>query len=361
MAKYNPIYLMMILASLLMACSSEDMPVQHADDYGYITFSAETEKTLSRANPYESYNPAQHPSTMGVFGYHNLYSASASTTDNTIFDNELVSYNSTTETWQNENRKKWDDFYQSKTFDFFAYMPQSTTGASVADGTLSIPFSMPTNTCYLTDTQQAPLICAKPEHKEGTSASGDEFTFDRVVKFQFDQTLTAYQLHFMLDSKMNAIRQFRLKSVSLSGSIATGGTITRSYSYSNSQWTAGNIQWTNLKKETKEFAVSSATTEPLLINSSGYTQWGGTLYMIPDADFQPTITATYDVEMVAEDGTTVITRKDISSSIILNKTNFSSLTAGGTAMINPIRILIQPRYLYVLSDDDAYTGHLLIE
>ena len=361
MTKYNPIYLMMILASLLMACSSDDMPIQHADGYGYITFSAETEKTQSRTNPYESYNPAQHPSTMGVFGYHDLNSASASSSsDNTIFNNELVSYNPTTETWQNQNRKKWDDFYQAKSFDFFAYMPQSTAGVTVADGTLSIPFSMPANACYLTDTKQAPIICALPEHKEGTSASGDEFTFDRVVRFKFDQTLTAYQLHFMLDGKMNAIRQFRLKSVKLSGNIATGGTITRSYSYSNNQWTAGNIQWTNLTKDTKEFAVSSATTEPLLINSSGYTQWGGTLYMIPDADFQPTITATYDVEMLAKDGT-VITRKDVSSSIILNKTNFSSLTAGGTAMINPIRILIQPRYLSVLSDDDAYTGHLLIE
>lgn len=30
-------------------------------------------------------------------------------------------------------------------------------------------------------------------------------------------------------------------------------------------------------------------------------------------------------------------------------------------MINPIRILIQPRYLYVLADEDAYTGQLLID
>ena len=57
----------------------------------------------------------------------------------------------------------------------------------------------------------------------------------------------------------------------------------------------------------------------------------------------------------------VITRKDVTSNIILNKNNFPSLTTGTTAMINPIRILIQPHYLYVLADQDAYTGHLLIQ
>ena len=30
-------------------------------------------------------------------------------------------------------------------------------------------------------------------------------------------------------------------------------------------------------------------------------------------------------------------------------------------MIQPIQILIQPRYLYVMADEDAYTGRLLLE
>ena len=60
----------------------------------------------------------------------------------------------------------------------------------------------------------------------------------------------------------------------------------------------------------------------------------------------------------------VITRKEVTSAIVLNEETFESLKnqkQGVTAMIYPIRILIQPRYLYVLADEDAYTGHLLID
>ncbi len=56
------------LASLS-ACDSSDMPIQHADSYGYITFSAQSQKILTRTNPYEAYSPERHPATMGVFGY----------------------------------------------------------------------------------------------------------------------------------------------------------------------------------------------------------------------------------------------------------------------------------------------------
>lgn len=82
----------------------------------------------------------------------------------------------------------------------------------------------------------------------------------------------------------------------------------------------------------------------------------------------PTIAVTYDVVFKDENKNEVITRKDITSTIKLNKENFGNTTsgsgsigAGKTAMINPIKILIQPLYLYVLADQDAYTGHLLIE
>ena len=66
--------------------------------------------------------------------------------------------------------------------------------------------------------------------------------------------------------------------------------------------------------------------------------------------------------MTTQDGKTPITtRKDVTSSILLNKDNFSNINTGSTATINSIRILIQPRYLYVMSDQDAYTGYLLID
>ena len=391
MTKYIAFFGLFVTTSLFTACSSSDMPIQHADDYGYITFSAQTEKVASRTNPYENYSPSKHPATMGVFGYHDLSSQEDQVAQNTIFNNETTSYDATTANWQTTSRKKWNEYMDAKTFDFFAYMPlllgahvatadnlANAASGSTSSYTLTIPFSMPTGSCYLTGTQQAPIICALPDHKQATSADGTELAFERVVKLKFDQTLTAYQLLFRLDSKMGAIRQFRIKAVTLSGNIVTSGTISRTYTWNsdNSEWTAANIQWTDLTRMSDTDAPISvpyqntassgengegANNQSVVVTSSGYTQWGGNLYMIPDASFLPTITVKYDVEFVAEDGETVITRKDMTSSIVLNKTNFSGLTAGGIAMINPVRILIQPRYLYVMADQDAYTGHLLVE
>lgn len=378
-----------MIAGLLAACESNDSPIQHADNYGYITFSVQTEKINTRTNPYEAYDPARHPLTMGVFGYHDIASYEALTRatytpdPNPIFNNEIVNYSASEKAWNTASRKRWDDYRGAKTFDFFAYMPQNPgselSRTSTDTYTLSIPFAMPSDKHILFESQQPtiPIICAKPEHKEGTTASGDEFTFERVVKMQFDQTLTAYRLLFRLDSKMNALRQFRIHSVKLSGNIATSGTVSRTYQWANSDWTAGNITWSNLTRqtfdETNFVNIPYANTasgsaklyddeeQTLLVTSAGYTQWGEAFYCIPDASFLPTITVNYDVEFVDEDGATIVTRKDVTSTIVLNRTNFSGLTAGGIAMVNPVRILIQPRYLYVMADEDAYTGHLLVE
>ena len=175
---------------------------------------------------------------------------------------------------------------------------------------------------------------------------------------------------------MNAIRQFRIKGVTISGELTTSGTISRTYTWNKDgkqEWTTGDIQWTNLSRKNftatdisipyKESADKSSdnTTKTVIVDNSGYTPWGDTFYVIPDEKFNPTISVTYDVEFVDEDGKTVVTRKDVTSTIVLNKSNFDKLVTTEKAIIHPIRILIQPRYLYVLSDDDAYTGHLLIE
>lgn len=92
-----------ILLAILTACESNDMPIQHADNYAYISFSAKTEKTLTRTNPYEAYDAAKHPATMGVFGYQSSTSHPKLDVDNIIYNNEPVSYNSTTENWTATN------------------------------------------------------------------------------------------------------------------------------------------------------------------------------------------------------------------------------------------------------------------
>lgn len=381
------------LASLT-ACESNDLPIQHADSYRYITFAARTQKMTTRADDrYESYDPVQrmHPKNMGVFGYYNFATHSFETTgtetggkNHAIFDNILVDYNTSTKTWSTKEEKRWDA-YPNSNFDFFGYMPHSTEATlskpSATESTylLTIPFSMPTingNPSPILaqkDLGQALIICAKPEHKGSTTAGGSDTTFGRVVTFLFDQTLTGYNLNFQLDQKMNAIRHFRIKGVKIYGKgLATGGNVSRSYTWSNNEWTAKAIQWSNLKKVniTEENAIKLAKNsgtpftpeykEYMDIDDSKYHRWGTTFYAIADASFVPTIAVTYDVILKDENGVTV-TRKDVTSTIILGNKYFETLNPAQTAAIYNINILIQPRYLYVLADQDAYTGHLLIQ
>lgn len=383
------------LASLT-ACESNDLPIQHADSYRYITFAARTQKMTTRADDrYESYDPVQrmHPLNMGVFGYYNFATHSFETTgtetggkNHAIFDNIQVDYSTSTKTWSPKEEKRWDA-YPNSNFDFFGYMPHSESATlskpSATESTylLTIPFSMPEvngNPSPILAQKylgQAPIICAKPEHKGSTAAGGSDATFGRVVTFLFDQTLTGYNLNFQLDKKMNAIRHFRIKGVKIYGKgLATEGNVSRSYTWSNNEWTAKAIQWNNLKKvniteenaiklardENSEKPFTPGDNESMDIDDSKYHRWGTTFYAIADASFVPTIAVTYDVILKDEKEETV-TRKDVTSTIILGNKYFETLNPAQTAAIYNINILIQPRYLYVLADQDAYTGHLLIQ
>lgn len=377
------------LASLT-ACESNDLPIQHADSYRYITFAARTQKMTTRADDrYESYDPVlrMHPQNMGVFGYYNFATHSFETTgtetggkNHAIFDNIRVDYNTLTKTWSPKEEKRWDA-YPDSNFDFFGYMPHSESATlskpSATESTylLTIPFSMPSPILAQKDLIKAPIICAKPEHKGSIAAGGSDATFGRVVTFLFDQTLTGYNLNFQLDKKMNAIRHFRIKGVKIYGKgLATEGNVSRSYTWSNNEWTAKAIQWNNLKKvniteenaiklardENSEKPFTPGDNESMDIDDSKYHRWGTTFYAIADASFVPTIAVTYDVILKDEKGETV-TRKDVTSTIILGNKYFETLNPAQTAAIYNINILIQPRYLYVLADQDAYTGHLLIQ
>ena len=374
----------------LTACESNDLPIQHADSYRYITFAARTQKMTTRADDrYESYDPVlqMHPQNMGVFGYYNFATHSFETTgtepggkNHAIFDNIKVDYNTLTKTWSPKEEKRWDA-YPDSNFDFFGYMPHSTEATlskpSATESTylLTIPFSMPSPILAQKDLIKAPIICAKPEHKGSIAAGGSDATFGRVVTFLFDQTLTGYNLNFQLDKKMNAIRHFRIKGVKIYGKgLATEGNVSRSYTWSNNEWTAKAIQWNNLKKvniteenaiklardENSEKPFTPGDNESMDIDDSKYHRWGTTFYAIADASFVPTIAVTYDVILKDEKGETV-TRKDVTSTIILGNKYFETLNPAQTAAIYNINILIQPRYLYVLADQDAYTGHLLIQ
>lgn len=407
MKKSNSIISSIALLAGLTACSSNDMPVQHSDQYDNITFTVETQKVATRANEYEKYNPDLHPQQMGVFGYQ----ANSQTADHTLlgdFNNQQVTYDKSQGTWGYGTPKKWEEYKNARFFDFLAYMPyhdntahtekqasittQSDAAKQRETYTLSIPYTPTTYAStsttataspFVFDSKSAPIICALPEHREVKAEDGNKKSFDHTIRFKFDQTLIGYKLLFKLDPKMGVIRQFHIKNVQITGKIPTSCTITRNFTYDKTkqEWTAGGIQWTGItlqtftkdnpviipykestsSKTTSESTESSATSSSLVVTSTDYAQWGGTFYTIPYAAFEPTIQVTYDVEMKTQDGTAIVTREDVTSSILLNKSNFGSFNSSATATIYPIRILIQPRYLYVMTDQDAYTGHLLID
>lgn len=385
MKKSNSIISSIALLAGLSACSSNDMPVQHSDQYDNITFTVETQKVATRANEYVTYDPNLHPEQMGVFGYQAETQTSAHTLLND-FNNQQVTYDKTQGTWGYGEPKKWEEYKNARFFDFLAYMPyrentQNTASITIktdADQntetyTLSVPYtpttyaSTSTTTSaspFVFDSKSAPIICALPEHREVKAEDDTKKSFDHTIRFKFDQTLTGYKLLFKLDPQMGAIRQFHIKKVQITGEIPTSCTIIRKFTYDKTkqEWSAGEIQWTDITLQTftNDIPVIIPSKETV-VTSTDYAQWGGTFYTIPYAAFEPTIQVTYDVEMKAQDGTTIVTRQGVTSSIILNKSNFGSFNSSATATIYPIRILIQPRYLYVLTDQDAYTGHLLID
>lgn len=400
------IMLLAFLLATLTACESNDMPIQHADNYDYISFAAQTAKIQTRTDPYENYSSQKHPANMGVFAHYSANTIPTLVEANSIYSNEAITYDSISGNWTTNNRKRWDDYLgKAQQFLFFAYMPKvegtslTATTSTSADGlsttctySLSFPFAMtqaststgvstPQAVPAIFDTKEAPIICATSESKEGTDASGKEYTFQRVVNFRFDQTLAGYKLLFLLDKTMGAIRQFRIKSVTLSGELATQGTVSRTYTWSEASrsWAAGAITWSNIQR--RNFGVGETSlpefkipNKDILLNSTNntnstgdtkaeeYVQWGPDFFIIPDKEFKPSIKVNYDVVFKDQNQKEVITRENITSRIILNDQNFNNLKPDqGIRYITPIRILIQPRYLYVLADQDAYTGHLLIE
>lgn len=384
MKKSNSIISSIALLAGLSACSSNDMPVQHSDQYDNITFTVETQKVATRTNSYEKYDSKIHPEQMGVFGYQTASQQSGQTMPN-VFNNQKVAFDKTQGTWEYGTPKKWEDYQEARFFDFLAYMPysdntantekqasvtiQSDAAKQTETYTLSVPYNPTTYTSaspFLFDSKSAPIICALPEHREVKEENGTKKSFDHTIRFKFDQTLTGYKLLFKLDPQMGVIRQFHIKNVQITGKIPTSCTITRNFIYNKTtqKWTAEEIQWrdTTLQTFTNANPVIIPFKESsLVVTSTDYAQWGETFYTIPYAAFEPTIQVTYDVEMKAQDGTTIVTRKDVTSSIVLNESNFGKFNSSATATIYPIRILIQPRYLYVLTDQDAYTGHLLID
>ena len=374
--------------AMLTACQSDDdLPVQKPDGFGTITFSVSTEKEVTRASSYEPYSDEKHPQTMGVFGFYELPAVTdaASLSSKTILGNISFTYGTEKKTWDYTNSddvKYWPDYVAYESFDFLGYMPyqpyQGTQPAfaPVAETPSKFALSFPVSrseSCALPlifDSRQAPLISNLPVHE--SAAMGD------VINLLFDQTLTGFNIQFMIDPSMDKIRHFRVKGVNVYGDkLPVSGTVSRSYTWDAVQgtWSAGSITWSNIAVEKVdaadpiniEYTSDGSDTnydderKTVIVTSEKYRKWGKNFYTIPMDAFNPTIEVTYDVELTDADGNNVTTRKDITSHIVLSKTNFSGLKAGFPGHVNAIRILIKPRYLYVLADEDKAEGLLLVE
>lgn len=362
--KHTPtIYL--FLAALLTACSTDIEFTEPSNRTGAIQFLVgtvnspipdDTETAITRADDHThtTWDPAIHPTTLAVYGVCNGGSQ--------IFDNQKVTYNSTTKKWEYTSPKYWPDYTAKTPLDFFGYMLETSevapdlppSAALTPDGsTYTLSFPAKISSPILTSANKTPLICHTPLRITNIGNS---------ISFEMDQTLTAYSLHFQLGEKMDNVRDFKIKSVKVYGNnLPTGGTISRTYTLSNGTWTAGDVKWTDVTTLSERFTQELTADELTVDTHTEWKQWGEcTFYAIPHESFTPTIEVTYNVVANIDNNgdKTVITRKDVTSTI--NFTNFESLTTGKTGKIHPIQIKIVPDYLYVLSDDDQSTGFLVV-
>lgn len=354
-------------AVMLAACSSEELEYQYPDNYtDEIAFSAGeiVNGILSRADEsYEAYDAAKHADNLGVFGM-----SSDGTNKKTIFTNEkmhLVTENAKSLWKVVDDTKKhyWSEYNYETSFDFFGYMyeadlPNATLSNSGSSYTLSYPAEIAKP--ILTSPDNTPLICNAPIHRNGRSAD---------MEFKMDQTLAGFNVYFALGDKMDKVRDFKVKSVTVkSDAYPTSGTVSRTYNYSDGTWTSENITWSNLGASA---AVTDTPldwgTNTLLVTGTDFKKWGDAdatscaFYVIPSTGFKPTIEVVYDVVFNSTNGE-VVTRNGVKSSIQLRESTFSGYTGNSaTGKITPIKIKIVPDYLYVLADGDQTSGVLVIK
>lgn len=331
-----------LLPAILASCSSDidfsdpdnkTDAIQFAVGSVYMPSAADVSTRATEHN-HIAWNADEHANTLGVFDM-----------GEAVFSNQKMTWNNGK--WEYEPLKYWTE----ESLDFIGYMVED---ADLPDATLTkdgdrytLSFNASIEHPILASPDNTPLICHAPTRSSNKATE---------VSLQMDQTLTGYSLQFQLGEKMDALRYFVIKSVKVSGvALPKAGTVSRTYTLADGAWTAGNVTWN--VTETEDFALSLAAEETKV---DTYTEWisstGGTFYAIPHVSFTPTIEVTYDVYSDAS----TRTRKDVTSTIVLNLTNFNDLTTGTTGEIHPIRIKIVPDYLYVLSDDDQATGFLVV-
>lgn len=342
-----------LLTFILAACSSEGLPVQYADEYDEVRFGVTGSEAFSRV----TYNSALDPTTMSVWG---TYSGAI---ENSKFNNKKVEY--IDGKWTYDATEYWENLPASDESDYFACMPYSAS-AVFDNSTKTISYPVTLQDGYI-PAEQRPMFCNQPVRNP---------IVHEIIQFYFDQALSAYQLNFKLDDKMGAIRSFVIKDIKMTGNFTTSCTLSRQYTFSESKWTPEAIAYSDVQTADLEISVPyknnhtgegtspySDTDKTLRVTAEGYRQWGPTLCVLPNQPFTPKFEVTYDVVVQTEDKTDVVTRHNVTSTIIFNNVNFPTYsgTSASAGSQRPIMIQIAPKRLYVLADADQTAGYLLID
>ena len=344
----------LLLVPFIVACSGDDLEqyAQREDNANEIGFMPRTDN-VTRSSTYNQENP--HPATMGSFGYHDLSSNTFDKAAYIIFNNEEVNY--ADGAWTYSPVKYWPEYSSYDSFDFFGYMPYSSTaslGYQAGIYTLSFDVSLSEND--MRNGTNLPLICNVPNHKDAPGGK---------VNLDMDQTMTGFQLKFKLGEKMSKVREFEITKVVVSGeNIPYQGKISRSYEYNGAKWESKTMVWSDVVSQSMTLNIANKDENnkavSLTLADNDLHEWGTPFYAIPVESFTPTISVTYNVKVA---DTETFTRKNVTNKIIFNKDNFANLKKTGLlpGKINSLEIAIVPDHLYILADDDQYIGYLVME
>lgn len=346
-------YLLSLLSvPFIAACSGDDLEqyAQRADNANEIGFMPRTEN-VTRAT-YSVDNP--HPDNMGAYGFHDLSSDTYDKAANRIFSNQKVLC--VDGDWTYSPVKYWPEYSAYDSFDFFGYMPYTSTASfSYLAGKYILSFTPTLNETNMTEGTDLPLICNVPHHK---NAPG------QIVNFDMDQTMTGFQLKFKLGEKMSKVREFEITKVVVSGTIPYKGKITRSYQFKEGKWEFEPLEWSDVVSKSMSLNIVNKDEDlnavSLTLADNEFHEWGSPFFAIPVESFTPTISVTYNVK-VADNGT--VTRENVTNKIVFNKDNFANLKKTGLTpgKINSLEIAIVPDHLYILADEDQYIGYLVME
>lgn len=337
--------LLIAIAMLLSACSSDDAGVQ-TDTTGnesagkvvqlvsYV--SPFVEKELShRAAPsgFSAYTPDKATS-MGIY--------MLLTEDWASPKEEIIRYNTTTNKWQSNFEVE-----AGKTYSVYGYMPKtgemSSTLAKNTENdaaTLTISNIKPITTddiCIITGVKESDDGLKEGQFSWNTPTTGNQTFYINIL---MDHLYAAALFRMKIDAEYASLRTIKLKKMELrtdKGSVQATISLTRndtgaspisSITYTSS----GSSSTSDIYKNDEGTALPTTTVTPLSVNA----------YFAPTLSNNLTLVTTYDVY----DSKDNLIRQNCTAT---NKLPNLDATRGQKVQVN---MTVNPTYLYVLSEPD---------